>query len=49
MLLRDSEHKGNANWKDTYDLAKKSLGSDKEGYRAEFLTLVDKAKSLSKK
>ena len=49
MLLRDSEHKGKANWKDTYDLAKKSLGTDKEGYRAEFLTLVDKAKSLSQK
>lgn len=49
MLLRDSEHKGKANWKDTYELAKKSLGADKEGYRAEFLTLVDKAKTLSQK
>jgi Ca-activated chloride channel family protein len=48
MLLRDSEHKGNANWNDTYELAKKSIGQDKEGYRSEFLQLVDKAKSLSK-
>ncbi len=49
MLLRDSEYKGNANWKDTYELAKKSLGQDKEGYRSEFLQLIDKSKSLSKK
>ena len=49
MLLRDSEYKGKANWKDTYELAKKSLGQDKEGYRSEFVQLVEKAKSLSKK
>lgn len=48
MILRSSEFKGNANWSDTYDLAKKSIGTDKEGYRKEFLQLIEKAKSLSK-
>ncbi|HMZ62878.1 MAG TPA: von Willebrand factor type A domain-containing protein, partial [Leptospiraceae bacterium] len=49
MLLRDSEFKGKANWKDTYDLAQKSIGSDKEGYRKEFLKLIEQARNLSEK
>jgi Ca-activated chloride channel family protein len=45
MLLRDSEHKGNASFETVRQLA---LGTtdDASGYRAEFLGLVAKAESL---
>ncbi|MBV7441588.1 VWA domain-containing protein [Weeksellaceae bacterium TAE3-ERU29] len=48
MLLRDSKHKGNANWKQVIDLAKNALGEDKDGYRKEFIRLVESAELLSK-
>ncbi|MBO9999366.1 MAG: VWA domain-containing protein [Cyanobacteria bacterium SID2] len=41
MLLRDSEHKGNATAVTVRDLAENALGRDREGYRAEFLRLLD--------
>jgi Ca-activated chloride channel homolog len=47
MLLRDSEHKGAATWDAVLKLAREGLGQDPEGYRAEFLTLVQKAKQVS--
>jgi len=43
MLLRDSEFKGNLNYDDVISLAKGSKGSDTEGYRAEFIRLVETA------
>jgi Ca-activated chloride channel family protein len=46
MLLRDSKYKGSANWAMVRDAAKGALGADANGYRAEFLTLVDKAEKL---
>jgi Ca-activated chloride channel family protein len=47
MLLRESEHKGDATYDKTYALAKQSLGDDKEGYRKDFLEMIQKAKSLA--
>ncbi|MFN7140232.1 MAG: von Willebrand factor type A domain-containing protein, partial [Limisphaerales bacterium] len=47
MLLKDSEHKGDANFGSVLKLAREAKGDDKEGYRAEFINLVKKAKELS--
>lgn len=49
LLLRNSEHKGNANYKDLRARAQKALGSDPDGKRAEFLTLVKAAEDLPQK
>lgn len=46
LLLRDSRYKGNSNWSNVSTLASSSLGSDLNGYRSEFLTLVNKAQRL---
>jgi Ca-activated chloride channel family protein len=46
MLLRDSKYKGSASWTMTRDVAQAALGSDANGYRAEFLSLVDRAQQL---
>jgi len=46
MLLRDSPHKGKSTWDDALQLAKTSRGADLEGYRAEFVKLVEKARTL---
>jgi Ca-activated chloride channel family protein len=48
MLLRDSEHKGKGSYAGVLEAASASKGADKGGYRAEFLQLVRKAKSLQK-
>jgi Ca-activated chloride channel family protein len=48
MILRDSPYKGNATLASVEELAKAAKGADREGYRAEFLTLVAKAKDLKK-
>lgn len=47
MLLRESPHKGEASFKSVRKLAKEGRGSDAEGYRAEFLELVDQAEALA--
>jgi Ca-activated chloride channel family protein len=44
MLLRDSENKGTATFDHVLKLAAKSKGKDKNGYRAEFLRIVDASK-----
>ncbi|MBN8787852.1 MAG: DUF3520 domain-containing protein, partial [Terrimonas sp.] len=49
MLLRDSEFKQNASFNNTLSLASSALGSDEEGYRKEFVQLVQKAGGLAKK
>ena len=46
MLLRDSEHKGTSTFDGIAELAEEAKGKDTEGYRAEFLNLVMKAKML---
>jgi Ca-activated chloride channel family protein len=43
MLLRGSEHSGNANPGMILELASESMGDDTTGYRAEFIDLVRKA------
>lgn len=46
MQLRKSKHKGNITYDEIKDLAKKAKGQDEEGYRAEFIRLVETAKLL---
>ncbi|MFN0130158.1 MAG: von Willebrand factor type A domain-containing protein [Verrucomicrobiales bacterium] len=43
LLLKDSAHKGSANWNMVRDLARAGKGQDPEGYRGEFLQLMEKA------
>lgn len=40
MLLRDSEFKANANYQQVVQLASGAIGEDKEGYRREFIAMV---------
>jgi Ca-activated chloride channel family protein len=47
LLLRGSDFKGNAHYKQVETLAKQALGRDPEGYRSEFIRLVKLAHSLS--
>jgi Ca-activated chloride channel family protein len=48
MLLRNSEHKGNATYEMVYDLGNQAKGTDGFGYRKEFLSLVKTSEVLSK-
>ncbi len=48
MLLRNSEFKSGANYADVLTLARKAKGNDDEGYRSEFIRLVESAKLLAK-
>jgi Ca-activated chloride channel family protein len=47
MILRDSPHKGTATFDGVIELAEEGVGPDAGGYRAEFITLAQKAKALS--
>ncbi len=49
MILRDSSHRGSANFALVESLARGSLGRDEGGYRREFLTLLDGVRRLSDK
>jgi Ca-activated chloride channel family protein len=46
LLLRGSAYKGDANYDQVIRLATANRGEDAEGYRAEFIRLVEKARSL---
>jgi Ca-activated chloride channel family protein len=48
MILRDSKFKGDADYKSVLAMAKQSKGKDDEGYRAEFIRLVEMAQLLKK-
>ncbi len=48
MLLRNSAFKGNLNYLTIQQMAKTALGTDKEGYRKEFLKLVASTAKLNK-
>lgn len=48
MLLRDSQHKGSANYAATITLAESALGEDNEGYRRECLQLMRSAALLQR-
>jgi Ca-activated chloride channel family protein len=48
MILRDSPHQGQSSLNAVIDMAEKSRGADKGGYREEFIQLVRKAATLKK-
>ncbi|MTI38542.1 DUF3520 domain-containing protein [Fulvivirga lutimaris] len=49
MLLRDSDFKGDLNYADIYDLAKSARGKDEQGYRAEFIRMVESCRLMARK
>ena len=48
MLLRDSKYKGTTDYKIINQLAREGLKDDAEGYRKEFIALVESTEKLSK-
>lgn len=48
MLLRNSEFKSNASFENVLTLARKAKAKDEEGYRSEFIRLVESAQLLAK-
>jgi Ca-activated chloride channel homolog len=48
MLLRESEHRGSATYADAAALARRFRGTDPDGYRSEFIRLVELAESLTR-
>ncbi len=46
MLLRDAKSKGQSSFENCLALARESRGDDSEGYRAEFISLVEKPPQL---
>jgi Ca-activated chloride channel homolog len=49
LLLRDSKYKGNINYASVISLAKAAKGKDDDGYRAEFIRLVETAQLMKQK
>ena len=47
LVLRDSKYKGAANFDNVAALARNSTGQDPQGYRTEFVKLVETAQTLS--
>jgi Ca-activated chloride channel family protein len=47
MLLRNSAYKQHASYDEVLELAKNAKGKDADGYRYEFIKLVEIASSLS--
>ena len=48
MLLRNSPHKGSSNYPQVIEMARKAKGADDQGYRAEFVRLLEMAELLAK-
>ncbi|HEX8636072.1 MAG TPA: VWA domain-containing protein [Pyrinomonadaceae bacterium] len=48
MLLRDSKYKGDARYADIAQLARAASGADAQGYRTEFIQLVERAHALAR-
>jgi Ca-activated chloride channel family protein len=48
MLLRNSEFKSSSSFDNVLNLARKAKGNDEEGYRSEFVRLVESAQMLAK-
>jgi Ca-activated chloride channel family protein len=46
MVLRNSEFRGSATLDDVLDLARATRGADADGYRAEFIRLVEMARTI---
>ncbi len=49
MMLRESKHKNDMTYNDVIRLAKASKGDDEQGYRAEFIRLVEQAEMLDRR
>jgi Ca-activated chloride channel family protein len=47
MVLRNSEYRGDASYDLVLRLAREARGEDQEGYRAEFISMVERARTLS--
>jgi Ca-activated chloride channel family protein len=47
MLLRDSDFKQGSDFTHAIDMARAAKGTDREGYRAEFVKLAESAKLLA--
>ncbi len=47
MLLRDSKYKGEITFEEVLELARESQGEDANGYRAEFMRLVESSRLLN--
>jgi Ca-activated chloride channel family protein len=47
MLLRESSYRGDATWRLAADLAAQHRGADADGYRAQFVRLVEMAAALA--
>jgi Ca-activated chloride channel family protein len=47
MLLRSSKHKADATYNDVLQLARSSTGTDLQGYRTDFIKMVETASTLS--
>jgi Ca-activated chloride channel family protein len=48
MILRDSPYRGSSRMDSVLDIVGASQGADRNGYRKEFISLVEKAKSLGR-
>ena len=46
MILRDSKFNNGVNFREVLELSRASKGTDADGYRAEFIRLVETAKIL---
>ena len=49
LLLRDSKFKAKATFETCLDLARQAKNNDEDGYRGEFIELVEKSRSLARK
>ncbi|HEX5734296.1 MAG TPA: VWA domain-containing protein [Blastocatellia bacterium] len=49
LLLRDSKFKAKATFETCLDLARQAKSSDDDGYRGEFIELVEKSRALARK
>jgi Ca-activated chloride channel family protein len=47
LVLRNSEYKGSSNYDLVLALARDARGADTEGYRGEFISMVERARALS--
>jgi Ca-activated chloride channel homolog len=47
LVLRNSDFKGSANYEMVMALARDAQGADPDGYRGEFISMVERARSLS--
>ncbi len=49
MQLKDSDFKGSLTYSDIYEMAKSAKGKDEQGYRAEFIRMVESCRLMARK